>query len=933
MASFFTRILRKDDLLYAEVEFLNFSLDLTNTARPELIRSTRSDAFVVLRLPSQHVAEQVAIDGNSSPLPIKGFLSCPSRLTFRIPASVTRIAFGIETLLELVRGLELVTSGSVDSSPSSVIEFPDRLLLVPQSSLRLSHRIAPVSSPVRCTELWHTSLHPAPGQLVRFRAIVNPSDVAGTERPIETTLTRQNRNDIVARSSRDMSNPHVVAAAHFTMSALGASAKLRGEWPDDGSTALAAWDHEAEVGRDVTVRTVVRGFLFPFGHQATITTITERQFRSHGAVRAAELAQRKILNVLEPEKNYEDVRDAYPFAGREMPFKRVRIIAAPLTISGEDDPIGVDASMADGAENLIGCAIVVFFVPADDAEALARARQAYPRHSSVSLNNQRVAIAGDNSGHGNTTLNVETLTFDVTPTPGLRTGFLPSMAKAMARIPALQHLLASSSGGGAGAGTTITLHETYLRSGFLDDTKQVFAKFAPLPPLTIPAEIAGGLAAPNFPAMDGLSRVMGPVAGVDRFVRGETISPDELIGETKLLGVIPLKEIVSAAGSGDGEFPLDQTAKLFDSQLIENENVVIARPITTIVNGASGVETRFLWKPRIKAGSLPSPLEADPSGKLELILKGRIIKTIRSGASPPGFEVDGQLKNFRLNLRDLLTVKFRRLAFTSGAARKMEVRVDLAGIEFGGALAFVNKLQKLLESLGQAVTITPQPDGVIVRHSLPIPSAPLGAFSIQNVSLSTSVSLPFIEGRPASVRFALSERHDPFLITVSIFGGTGFLAIEARTDGSLRIEAALEFGGIISLDLIVIKGGVYLLAGIYLAMESGGALVISGHLRLGGYVDVLGLVSVSIEFYIALTYDSRRNVLAGVGRVTVAVKLIFFSESFSFEIRKEIAGFGEGPSRMMVMALDVATTAESRAANERSVMNSAQWTKYCEAFA
>ena len=162
------------------------------------------------------------------------------------------------------------------------------------------------------------------------------------------------------------------------------------------------------------------------------------------------------------------------------------------------------------------------------------------------------------------------------------------------------------------------------------------------------------------------------------------------------------------------------------------------------------------------------------------------------------------------------------------------------------------------------------------------------------------VTLPFAPGRPATVQFALSRRDDPFQISVSIFGGAGYFSLTASTSASqgLTVEAALEFGGIAELDLIVVKGGVHLLVGVYLSMGPQD-LIIEGHLRLGGYVDVLGLVSVSIEFYLALEYDAGRKVLAGTGRLTIGIKLLFYSDSFSFEIKREIA-FGGAPSLRLV---------------------------------
>ena len=68
------------------------------------------------------------------------------------------------------------------------------------------------------------------------------------------------------------------------------------------------------------------------------------------------------------------------------------------------------------------------------------------------------------------------------------------------------------------------------------------------------------------------------------------------------------------------------------------------------------------------------------------------------------------------------------------------------------------------------------------------------------------------------MRFALSERHKPFLVTVSLFGGGGFFALALNASGIEQIEAAIEFGGNISLNLGVASGGVYVMAGVYFGM-------------------------------------------------------------------------------------------------------------------
>jgi hypothetical protein len=53
------------------------------------------------------------------------------------------------------------------------------------------------------------------------------------------------------------------------------------------------------------------------------------------------------------------------------------------------------------------------------------------------------------------------------------------------------------------------------------------------------------------------------------------------------------------------------------------------------------------------------------------------------------------------------------------------------------------------------------------------------------------------------------------MLTVGALGGGGFLNLELDANGLQRLEAALEFGAQVELDLAVAKGYGYILAGIY----------------------------------------------------------------------------------------------------------------------
>ena len=945
MASFIETVLRSRDLLHVQFEFVNLKLDSADPVNPALVGAGPGPAFIVMRLPPQHVTEEAFDAAAPRRPPYDAVLACPSRLAFEIPAARLPIAFTIDGLLRTIASMPPLIAESPGNGPGTFIEFPDRVLLVPQTDARLFHRSDLLSSDndgasaAAWTDLWQTRMAAGNGTGgVRFRAVANPVDTG--ERLANGTLMLRHRQEIVARCR----NPPaaLVGASRFLMTALGATARMKSEWPPSASNVLSAWEHQATAGRDRVVRIVEQGFLYPFGHRASRQTITQRDFSTlSGSTLIAGLEKHVSIIVEDADRDYGALRAAYEHDGREMPLKRVRIVSSPAVIPSGNTPVTCGVQMTDAAGHLSVCDLTMFFVTHAEVTTpggLTAVQTLYRNANTAVLRGQAITLADDDNGRGDTTFTVTGLAFRVTaPRPGasIFPPFLPALETAEASLPSVDQLLASTARPGGAAiaaiapspARTLKLHDSYL-GGFLPgDVKQVFATFdPPMPAISIPAERAGAIAAPTFAAMDGLSRVRGPVAGVQDFASDRPIDPLKLIaGQARLLGAIELRTIVDSAVD---HLAADHPEQLFER--IEDPGVFATRPVLTRVKTPSGIEVRFIWKPRIKATGLPAPLVAS-GGPVTLIAKGRI-RTGLDAAPDAAFEVDGRLSHFGLAFARLLTVHFDHVTFKSGGGAKMDVKVAIRSVEFGDDLKFIQKISDLLSKNGLGgARIQPQADGVVVGFSLRLPSFGLGVMSFQDIAVISSLSLPFVN-KPAAVRFSLSERSHPFLVSVSIFGGTGYFGLEVRTDGSVQIEAGIEFGGIVSINLLgIVSGGVYVFAGVFVSVDSHGVVVISGHLRFGGYVDVAGLITISIEFYIALTYNSHDKVLVGLGRVTVGVRLLFFSLSRTFEVQRRIAGFGEPPAES-VLPTDSRRVAGPAPPSFTTTMSTVQWEQYCKAF-
>ena len=144
-------------------------------------------------------------------------------------------------------------------------------------------------------------------------------------------------------------------------------------------------------------------------------------------------------------------------------------------------------------------------------------------------------------------------------------------------------------------------------------------------------------------------------------------------------------------------------------------------------------------------------------------------------------------------------------------------------MEFGGPLEFINQLRELVPSDGfsDPPDISVTPSGISAGFSVNLPEVQVGVFALTNASLGASFALPF-DARPMLVRFNFCERQQPFSLTVSMFGGGGFFALAVGSEGVQEIEASLEFGAGISIDLVVASGGVEVKAGIYFHWQQSG---------------------------------------------------------------------------------------------------------------
>jgi hypothetical protein len=143
--------------------------------------------------------------------------------------------------------------------------------------------------------------------------------------------------------------------------------------------------------------------------------------------------------------------------------------------------------------------------------------------------------------------------------------------------------------------------------------------------------------------------------------------------------------------------------------------------------------------------------------------------------------------------------------------------------------------------------------------------------------------------------------------------------IRLSPNGLEVLELGLEAGATLAVDFGVASGSVSAMLGIYMRLE-GDSGSLAGYFRLRGEVDVLGLISASIELYLELLYDFASGKMIGSAQLTVKVDVLFFSASVTIRAERRFAGSNGDPNFVDVMGLEADGS-------------SAAWSEYCLAFA
>ena len=782
------------------------------------------------------------------------------------------------------------------------------------------------------------------------------ADPAPVECPFRASLNPRDRHRIVRLTHDAATNPIPVDAKLLALSSLGAWLDLHGFWPFSTAReeiSLEKWEHVATMGRDQHVIVENRGFLYPFGHMAVLIKETERKIEPTRDVAGrpvsyvAYLRQRKFIVVKERTKQYVPCAD-FSFESITFiddrtppldPIHGIRKNCATTTPPAPPPPPkpGECQSAANDCFDGFWCESAFWPMVAGKPfrfrlEGVDRAGNTIPFDAPLIFIEDRVAKVADcipkscgdvsqcepqpmepfsprtvlpdvaceyredtarrtSDLRGQAVAVSKPIQKNDTEIEGLRVLFFhadsgvdrppfrPIIDRIEGRVPALEAFT-------PGSGTAWLVLEDPEKEG---NASQTFAFIVPdeNPQNGLTARFdgqsdrSGGIAAPR-PNITQLSRTHGPTTEVaatgpnDRRVMDSFFDPN-----ATLFGTIPLSAIIDA----------------LDFNVPETVPAILAK-LTPWYDGFPELSQSVAWRTdQLRPVSVGGGfLTFDPRAGAVLSIDAKFQLFLLSD-SPARFSSKGELSNFDLALEfsgSGIRVGFNAVRFFSSTDAPSNVEVDIRGVDFTGALAFVQQLQKYLK-LPADIEVDLQPDGLTVRMPpLKVPSISLGVFALEDLVIESSLRIPF-QNEEMVLSFSFGAADRPFHVTVGVFSGGGFFAVDVTSRGLRRLAAAFEFGAMKSLSFGVAHGRLYVMGGLFYSQENsprGFSVTYMAYVRAGGELHALGCISFGVDLYLALASieNGQESYLFGTATLTYSFEIGFIKKSFSITHQQRFAG-------------------------------------------
>jgi hypothetical protein len=338
-------------------------------------------------------------------------------------------------------------------------------------------------------------------------------------------------------------------------------------------------------------------------------------------------------------------------------------------------------------------------------------------------------------------------------------------------------------------------------------------------------------------------------------------------------------------------------------------------------------------------------------GARRLTISTTAVVDLLSPDQTPQTTVQGILDPINIHLFgssfDVVMLKFKRATFGLSPGSSFKFNIDIEDVQLGEMVAFLQALQSYLTpSDGNGFYLRPASGvpGIEVGYGLNLGTISLGPVSFINVSLNAGCRLPFDSGN-ALFTISLSRPDSPFLISVGIYGGGGYLALIANGSTIVGFEASFEFGGVAAFSFGPLSGLGMLTTGIFVR-NLYGKTSIDGFFFCGGSARI-ACFGISASLMVSISMQPG-GAMAGQAVFTFSFSIGFAHIDFHITVFKTQPALGgsasaeplEAPrTRFAALASDLPdAVAPTRAAgSERfhstTMSSNRDWREYRKYFA
>ena len=252
----------------------------------------------------------------------------------------------------------------------------------------------------------------------------------------------------------------------------------------------------------------------------------------------------------------------------------------------------------------------------------------------------------------------------------------------------------------------------------------------------------------------------------------------------------------------------------------------------------------------------------------------------------PNARVDGTMGPFGICLFgnfDVVTLNFHSLEFRSGGGRKSGFDVRFGDFVIGSKAQFLKQLEPFVSPKGGLPPVRPMRDkpGIEASYGINLGSFGVGYLSFSNVSLNAGARLPFGAKEEAEFLISIGRADAPFLISSTVFGGGGYLALLANGKGFIGLETSFDYGGVFAFGFGPLTGAGQITLGLYFRAARGSSARLGMTFMARGAANI-ACFSICAALMVRLTYSGGK--MDGTASYTFSFSYGIDDIDFTFDV-------------------------------------------------